>query len=338
MKMSTIRNITIITILFLVFGGVFCFVSTSEAAIDKKEVVFATSTTGGTWYTLGLGLATLWNEILEKEGIHVFAQSSGGSTENAQMLKNKEVDICFLGGVARYYYFNGVEGYPANPDMRGMTTLQVGSLQWVMTEDNVKTGGIRDVQGMRFGILPGGSGELHFNIVDKAVGGLNVTKVPLSQSVISDAIKNGILSAGAFDGGAPTSGLMDLKSTPNIKVRILNFTQDDVDAMNKVVPGLFALGTINKNTYPNMFDEVKTAQTKDAIVCDVNVPDDVVYKILEATYNNLDRVLQIHSGNKVISLESAVPGIAIPLHKGAVKFYRDKGVVVPDVLIPPEMK
>lgn len=304
---------------------------------EPIELVFATSSTGGTWYTLGAGLANLWNENLDPN-IHVYAQSSGGSTENAQMLLAKEVDLCILGGLARNYYYNGLNGYPANPDMRALTAMQFGSIQWVVVEEHVKDGLVTDIDGMRFAIVPGGSGELHFNLVSEAVGGLNIEAVAISQSVNSDSIKNGTMYAGAFDGGAPTSGLMDLMSTPNLKVRILDFTQDIVDKMNELTPGVWTMGVLPVGTYDNMDKEAYVAQSRDAIVCDKSVSEEAVYKILEVTYDNYDRLQTIHSGNSVMTLENALVGVSIPLHPGAVKFFRDKGMEVPEELIPPEMK
>lgn len=314
--------------------------ATAEPAPEKSEpveLVFATSTTGGTWYSLGAGLANLWNENLDPD-VHVFAQSSGGSTENAQMLLAKEVDMCILGGLARNYYYNGTNGYPANPDMRAVTCMQFGSIQWVVTEDHVKTGTVTDIDGLRFAIVPGGSGELHFNLVSEAVGGLTIDAVAISQSVNSDSIKNGTMYAGAFDGGAPTSGLMDLMSTNNPHVRILDFTQEIVDKMNEITPGVWTFGVLPVGTYDNMDKEAYVAQSRDAIVCDKSVSADAVYKILEVTYSNYDKLQAIHSGNSVITLDNALKGVAIPLHPGAVQYFRDQGIEIPDELIPPEMK
>jgi len=308
-----------------------------EKPAEPVELVFATSSTGGTWYTLGAGMVNLWNENLDPD-VHVYAQSSGGSTENAQMLLSKEVDMCILGGLARNYYYNGLNGYPANPDMRAVTGLQFGSIQWVVTEDHVKDGLVTDIDGLRFAIVPGGSGELHFNLVSQAVGGLNIDAVAISQSVNSDSIKNGTMYAGAFDGGAPTSGLMDLMSTNNPHVRILDFTEEIVDKMNEITPGVWTYGTLPVGTYDNMDKEAHVAQSRDAIVCDKSVSADAVYKILEVTYSNYDKLQTIHSGNSVVTLDNALKGVAIPLHPGAVQFFRDQGLEIPDELIPEEMK
>jgi TRAP transporter TAXI family solute receptor len=150
-------------------------------------------------------------------------------------------------------------------------------------------------------------------------------------------MKNGNLRGGAFDGGAPTSALLDLYSSANIKVKLLEFTQEDIDAMNKVTPGVWSLGTITADTY-GMDKDVTVPQYRDSLVVTTDADEEAVYQILTTIYDNLDEVKAIHSGNKVISLENALVGLSVPLHAGAVRFYKERGIEIPDYLIPPEAK
>lgn len=338
--------------LLLVFMMLFAVGCSSNTLPEKKEaetpentkgklnvdMVFGTSSSGGTWYTLGMGLANIWNDKLKDSGVRVYAQATGGGQENAQMLDSGEVDICLLGGVLCNYVYNGLNDFKKNDKMRTLTALQAASVQWVVMGEDAKTGGCRDISGMRFALNnPGASAALHYEIISKAIGDLNITSEFLNPASAAEAMKNGNLRGGAFDGGAPTSALLDLYSTANIKVKLLEFTKEDIDAMNKVTPGVWSLGTITADTY-GMDKDVTVPQYRDSLVVTVDADEEAVYQILTTIYDNLEEVKAVHSGNKVISLENALVGLSVPLHAGAVRFYKERGIEIPDYLMPPEAK
>lgn len=314
----------------------------NAATPEQKEpvdLVLSTSGTGGTWFTVGTGLATIWNEKLENEGIRVYAQASGGGTENAQMLKNNEVDICFLGALNTLWAYTGENDTPKIDDMRVISSAVSSSLQYVVLKDYVKTGHITDLKGLKFSLgSPGSAGDQNFNIVSQALGGLDIKAEYLSATPSAEAMKNGNLPGACFDGGIPTGAMLDLSATPNIDIQILEFTQEDIDNMNKITPGVWFLGTVKQGMYEKMDRDYNTAQSVGSIVCTSELSDEVVYKLLDVMFSNPDRVKAIHSACERIILENALQGVPAPLHAGAVKFYRDNGVDVPDELIPPEMK
>ena len=302
------------------------------------DIRFGTSSSGGTWYTLGMGLATLWNDKLEDKGINVFAQATGGGQENAQMLAADEIEMCFLGGLLATYTYNGQNEFPQNTDMRALTAMQEGGIQWIIMADDAKTGTYKDIEGMRFALNnPGASAGLNYEVVKAALGDLHITEEYLNPSAAAEAMKNGTLRGGAFDGGAPTSAALDLFSTVNMDVKLLSFSQEDIDKMNEITPGVWFLGTIAADVY-GMDSDVTTPMYRDSLIVDKDVSAEAVYQILCATYDNLEEVQAIHSGNSVITLENALNGVPVPLHEGAVRFYHERGVEIPEQLIPEECK
>ena len=312
-----------------------------EAATTEPlnvDIRFGTSSSGGTWYTLGMGLATIWNEKLADQGINVFAQATGGGQENAQMLGAHEIEMCFLGSLLATYTYNGQNEFTQNTDMRALTALQQGGIQWIIMDEDAKTGTYKDVTGMRFALNnPGASAGLNYEVVQKGIGDLNLTAEYLNPAAAAEAMKNGTLRGGAFDGGAPTSAALDLFSTANLKVRLLSFSQEDIDAMNEVTPGVWFLGTVTADTY-GMDSDVTIPMYRDSLIVDKSVSAEAVYQILCATYDNLDEVKAVHSGNSILSLENALNGVAVPLHEGAVRFYQERGIEIPEHLIPEECK
>lgn len=154
------------------------------------DIRFGTSSSGGTWYTLGMGLATLWNDKLEDKGINVFAQATGGGQENAQMLAADEIEMCFLGGLLATYTYNGQNEFPQNTDMRALTAMQEGGIQWIIMADDAKTGTYKDIEGMRFALNnPGASAGLNYEVVKAALGDLHITEEYLNPSAAAEAMK-----------------------------------------------------------------------------------------------------------------------------------------------------
>lgn len=124
-----------------------------------------------------------------------------------------------------------------------------------------------------------------------------------------------------------------------VPVDILEFTEEDLIKVQKVAP-YFTLITIPKGMYQGQDRDIKVLGVKSSFITEMGVDEDIVYKILEVLYiKRLDDIKKQHGALKTLSLDTAIKGLSgAPLHPGAVKFYRDHGIEVPDSLIPPEMK
>jgi len=118
--------------LALTVVGVFVFMMTFtgvEAQAAKKKLtslIIATATTGGTYYPIGVGMASLWSiRLADKHGIQVQAITSAGSGENINMLKGKEVELVILQGLFGKMAWNGIGMYKGKPDkeLRTITML-----------------------------------------------------------------------------------------------------------------------------------------------------------------------------------------------------------------------
>jgi len=73
---------------------------------------------------------------------------------------------------------------------------------------------------------------------------------------------------------------------------------------------------------------VPTITTMAQWVVDANVSDDVVYKLTKALWEGgSDKMAQAHAKGKDVQMKTALSGMAIPLHPGAEKYYKEKGVI-----------
>ena len=82
-----------------------------------------------------------------------------------------------------------------------------------------------------------------------------------------------------------------------------------------------------KDTYNGMTNDVRTVAVKAMLACSADLPEDVVYKITKVLFEHLDELKQAHKKAEMISLDKALDGMSIPLHPGAEKYFKEKGVV-----------
>ena len=97
---------------------------------------------------------------------------------------------------------------------------------------------------------------------------------------------------------------------------------------------LWSRYTIPANTYPNQPLPVYTVAQPTLLVVRADVDEQSVYEITRVIYENLGFLGSIHKATKAISLEHALDGLPLPLHPGALRFYREAGRSVPEHLIP----
>ena len=77
------------------------------------------------------------------------------------------------------------------------------------------------------------------------------------------------------------------------------------------------------------------AGVKSALLVGKDVKDEVVYEMLKVMYEERAEMLKKHAAFTKIDYEKPLDGLfGAPLHPGAVKFFREKGIAIPAALLP----
>lgn len=124
-----------------------------------------------------------------------------------------------------------------------------------------------------------------------------------------------------------TPGAAVTEASIGRSLRILNFPPNLLQSLGKY--GITA-GKIPPNTYPkaaNGNEEVTTASAGSVIIANKAMADETAYRLAKAIHENLDQFRQIHRSLVPYQLKDAVTGTGLPLHSGAEKYYKEKGVV-----------
>jgi TRAP transporter TAXI family solute receptor len=85
--------------------------------------------------------------------------------------------------------------------------------------------------------------------------------------------------------------------------------------------------TIPAGTYEGQDKDVQTAAVGNMLITTSEVSDELAYQMTKALFENLDRLVAAHAAAKGIKLEDALKGMPVPLHPGAERYYREKGIL-----------
>ncbi len=324
-------------IAFLVAG----FLNPHQVFAKKyRNYIIATATPGGTYYPVGVAIATLINIKLAKKGITATAITSAGSGENVQLLKNKEADFAILQGLFGSMAYNG-RGLYKKPQrfFYSVTALWPNVEHFSLLKKYVKTGNIMDLKGLhkRFSIGKRGSGtEGSGKVILGALGikiGKDIYPVYLGYNASIDAMINGRIVGANTPAGPPVAAITRLFAKLGAdKVALLNFT----DAQLKKIDSKYDVWyryVLKAGTYPGQDKPVYTIAQPNFLAVRKGVPARDVYLIVKTIYENLPFLHNIHKATYYMTLDNAIKGLPVPLDPGAVKFYREKGLKIPAKLI-----
>jgi len=312
------------------------------ACTPKKTFLkITTASTGGTYYPIGMGMANLWTNKLKDKNISVSGQSSAGSVENIDILRKGEAELAILQGLIGAMAWTGKDTFEgkAYTDLRSICMLWPNVEHFTVVEKAAKTGNIKDIRGIRMSVGPAASGTEQSTLTIMQGLGMTVKDIipeHLGYTESAAAMKDGRLEGASMPGGPPVSGITDLYASP-IKVKTLEFTEEDLKGINNVFDTWYAY-EIKVGTYPGQTEPIKTIAQPNWLGVSGKTDKQVVYLLTKTLFENLDEMYKVHKIASEIKLETALEGLPAPLHPGALQYFKEKGLQIPDRLIPPEAK
>ncbi len=132
--------------------------------------------------------------------------------------------------------------------------------------------------------------------------------------------------------GVPVSAVSRVMATMGKDATLLEFTGD---LIKKADGGLrlWTPYTIPAGSYPNQDKDIQTIAQPNMLIVRADANEDDIYKITKTIYENLSFLQSIHKATNAMSIEKAIAGLTMPLHKGAVRYYKEVGIEIPDHLI-----
>jgi uncharacterized protein len=319
--------------------------ATIAKAEDTRSYILATATTGGTYYPVGVALATLVKVKLEpSEKISMSAISSAGSGENVKLLRENQAQFGILQGLFGAWAWNGtgmVKAEGKQTHLRAISMLWQNVEHFVVTKDKAPTGTIDDLK--QFGGAPFSIGAHNSGTEGSGraiLQGLGIDPeqafdvVFMGYTPTAEALQNGTIKGANLPGGVPVSAVAQAFAAMGKDLVILDFTDEQLARANSVYE-LWPRYEIPAGTYPGQDQLVMTVAQPNFLAVRDDVPDDDVYQITKAIYDNLPFLNNIHAATKAMALDKAIAGLPVPLHPGAARFFEEQGMTIPERLKPP---
>jgi TRAP transporter TAXI family solute receptor len=313
----------------------------SQTGEKDHNFIIATATTGGTYYPVGVALGTI---ITQKQApsLTATAINSAGSGENIQMLMNKEVQLAILQGLYGAMAYQGKGTYDGQPikNIRSITMLWENVEHFLLQTEYAKTGNIQDLQNLnqKYSIGKRGSGtEGSTRTILQALGiepETDLTPEYLGYSPSVQAMIDGRIAGASTPAGIPAAAVTQALAQLGENVTILSFTDAQLQRIRAEFP-VWTAYTLPANTYPGQTKAIQTIAQPNFLACHADLSEDVIYTLTKTIYDNLAEIQNIHKATLAMKLEKAIAGLAVPLHPGAAKFYREKGLNIPTDLITP---
>ena len=300
---------------------------------DRPDVLaLATAGTGGVYYVLGGSIAELWSRDLPE---HDFvAEVTGGSVENLSLLLGGEVQVAFSMGTSAYEVFYATGSFSGREpgQVLALTTLYPNVLH-LITVEGTGVESLVDVVGRRVSVGAPGSGTevaartlLEGNGIDYE----DFQPQRLNFNETASALRDGNIDAGFVSAGPPTSAIVDLATARPVRLVPIGVAEvENTEVLDPTVIRDFFL----PGTYPGQDFEVETLSTPNLLVVRADMPEELVYDLVQALFAVQTELAGVHPAARHMSAEYTLGASPIPLHPGAARYFVEAGYEVPDRLI-----
>ena len=311
---------------YLAAGAVALSLGLAPASAMAQDFInVLTGGTSGVYYPLGSQLSKIYGENID--GVRTQVQSTKASVENLNLLQQGRGEIAFaLGDSVKSAWEGDAEaGFDQKLDkLRAIAAIYPNYIQIVASQESgIKEFGDLKGKGLSVGAPKSGT-ELNaqriFGAMDMSYDDLGKTEyLPFGESV--ELIKNRQLDATLQSAGLGVASIKDLAlSLPVTIVSVPNSVAETLGAP-------FIAATIPAGTYEGQSEDVPTLAITNILVTHSDVSDEVAYEMTKQLFENLDDMVAAHAAAKAISAENGPKGLPLPLHPGAERYYKEKGLL-----------
>jgi len=310
----------------------------TDAASDTSgngpvAISFGTASVGGNYYVLGSGIAAIWNDKIG-DYVSVTPEATGGSGANVGLVNSGE---CMVGMTVDNTAYNGYNGLgwadgTKYDNIRTMLPMMPSALEIVAS----KASGITSVDQLSQAIVTIGpatsGGNLAFLDFQETLGLSYKSKVDLGWSDAMNQIADGTVDACIDYGTFPHSARTEI--TTNVECVWIHLSDEQIDKMCEAYPYYFK-GIEPAGTYKYMDEDYPSVLCHNIMFCNKDLDDESVYQMVKCTFENLDEWQLSSDAVKYVDAAN-VTECAVPLHPGAIRYFEEIGIEIPEALYPPE--
>lgn len=313
------------------FGLVVFMGSAPVQASDQTFVTIGTGGVTGVYYPTGGAIARLVNKDRKVHGIRCSVESTGGSVYNLNAIAGGELDMGVAQSDWQYHAYHGTDQFAEkgpNKDLRAVFSIHPEPFTVVARKDS----GIKDfmdLKGKRVNIGNPGSGQRGtLEVVMKALGWtMDDFKLAseLKAAEQSSALCDNKIDAMIYTVGHPNGSIQEAASScDSVMVSVTG------PAIDKLVneADYYRTAIIPGGMYKGTDTDTKTFGVGATFVSSAKVPENIIYNVVKAVFENFDEFKKLHPAFENLKKEEMIKdGLSAPLHDGAIKYYKEAGLM-----------
>jgi uncharacterized protein len=300
----------------------------TAASAEERFITIGTGGQTGVYFVVGQSICRLVNRDTPKTGLKCTAPSTGGSIANINAIKAGDMDMGVAQSDWQYHAYNGTAKFEGDKFDKERAVFSVHSEPFnVIARNDANIATFDDLKGKRVNVGNPGSGQLATMEVVLAAKGWTMADFALASELKpaeqAAALGDNKVDAIIYTVGNPNGSIQEAVST--VEAHLVPVTGPEIDKLIADNP-YYAKAVIPGGMYPGTPDDVETFGVKATFVTSADVPDDVVYEVVKAVFDNFDRFKKLHPAFENLKEEEMIKdGLSAPLHPGAIKYYKERG-------------
>ena len=290
----------------------------------KVTLKMATGGTTGTYYAYSGAVSQVLSSKINNLSFDV--QSTGASKANIFLVADKEADIAIVQNDVMYYAYNGIDLFANEGAVKGFSAMAgcYAEVCQIVSKSNITS--IEELRGKRVSVGDIGSGcEFNARQILEAYGmtfdDIQVNNLSFADS--ASALKDDKIDAFFCVAGAPTTAIVELATSNSINI----LEVDDAHAAKLIADyPFYTKFNVPGGAYKGVDRDVQTVAVVATYIVSDNLDEKIVYEITKALFENKEEIAKAHPKGAELDPEYAVAGISIPIHPGALKYYKEIGV------------
>lgn len=309
-------------------GSALVLASGPVLAQQEQFITIGTGGQTGVYYVVGQSICRLVNRETSEHGLRCTAPSTGGSIANINAIKAGDMTMGVAQSDWQFHAYNGSSDYEGDafPELRAVFGVHPEPFTVVARADSGVTT-FEELAGKRVNVGNPGSGSRGtFEIVLDAKG-MSMSDFALASELRpaeqSAALGDNQVDAISYTVGHPNGSIQEATST--VDARLVTVAGEAIDRLVEENP-FYAKVTIPGGMYAGNDEDTETFGVLATFVTSADVPEETVYQVVRAVFENFDRFKQLHPAFETLEPETMISeGLSAPLHDGAARYYRERG-------------
>jgi len=333
MNIRGFKTVACVVLVFAVSLFITAGVYAQQPKQEKLSFSIVTGGTGGVWYPLGGAIGAIIGKYVPNT--EATSEATTAAIDNMKLLGAGKAGLAFA-----YDYHVGwandgkVPGIPDKHKIRLVMGFYEQPLH-IVTTSATGIASVMQLKGKRVSVgAPNSGTEEQADYVLKALSidwNKDIKKEKLGASESVAALKDGKIDAFFWSGAVPTGSIIDMASTPGVKMVLLPLGGDMADSIMKGNPGVFHKTVFAKGSYAGVESDIETLGITAVLQAMDTFPADRLYQILKAIFDNKAELAAVWKGATALTPAMAVgqitPDALKYLHPGAQKFFKEKGAL-----------